>query len=383
MTGTFEILKLSIAAEQLTVEYKKENQEIAIYGGIKLSTAPQAGVQIIKDLAVTLGSKDKPGIKIVNGGLESLDNTINGEINLFKITAAPKDLRISYSAAEDQLQITGELTITLALKLQITAVLPGDGLLIDTSTGKVQIRGLSLALDGDIKFGAMTIKGLKVEYSEDDAGEVTIAAAAEIQLPSGLAVGGSFKIINGKLDSIGMSFEKNPEADDQNPNPRVTFKAEVNLCPGDIVLGKINAYVDIKENVDFKADMEIFIPQAVPLTVPLNIVPGHAQPQLALNSAGISFLATSSNVAILPEGTVSIAQGSAITSVSIRFVEGSYVAGEDLLSYTGSTIIGMFDAVDGVLNLSGSGTEDDWSAVLQQVTYSSTGASFTEGNRYL
>lgn len=355
VTGTFELLKLSIAAEQLTVEYKKENQEYAVHGGIKLSTAPQAGVQVIKDLAVTLGNKDKPGIKIVNGSLDSLDITINGEINLFKITATPKNLRISYTAARNQLQITGELTITLAPKLELTAALPGDGLLIDTSTGKVQIRGLSLAAQGDIKFGTMTIKGLMVEYSEDESGEVSIAAAAEIQLPSGLAVGGSFKIINGKLDAIGISFEKNPgiqvanglvniyrieasvegltnldnfkisgrvkatvgplvkfggesyaladvtgtinitptylellgdvqlvggkfgngqfagrllwnpKPEDKNQSPRVTFDAEVNLYPGDIVRGKISAYADINGNVDFTAQMGVFIPQAVPM----------------------------------------------------------------------------------------------------------------------
>lgn len=373
VTGTFELFKLSIAAEKLTVEYKRENQEFSIYGGIRLSTAAQGGVQVIKDLALTLGSKDKPGIKIVNGNLDSLDITINGEINLFKITATPKNLRISYTAAKNQLQITGELTITLAPKLELTAALPGEGLLIDTSTGKVQVRGLSLSAQGDIKFGAMTIKGLKVEYSEDDAGEVTIAAAAEIQLPSGLAVGGSFKIINGKLDSIGISFEKNPgiqvanglvniyriEASvegltnldnfkisgtvkasvgplvkfggesyaladvtgtinitpayleligdvqlvggkfgngkfvgrlDWNPkpgsqsqSPQVVFEADVNLYPGDIVRGKIVAFADIRGNIDFTADMGVFVPQAVPLAGGISL--GRLQVELRVRPA--------------------------------------------------------------------------------------------------
>ncbi len=208
--GTFEILKLSVAAEALTVAYKKESNEFAIYGGVKISTAAQGGIQVIKDLAVTLGSEDKPGIKIADGKLQALDITLNGEINLFKLTATPKDLRIVYSAEDNQLQISGALSITLAPKLTLTAALPGDGLLIDTDTGKVQVKGLSLQAKGDITFGAMTIKGLQIDYEESANGEVTIGAAAEIQLPSGLAVGGSFKIINGKLDSIGIAFEKNP-----------------------------------------------------------------------------------------------------------------------------------------------------------------------------
>ncbi len=208
--GTFDLLKLTVAAETLTVAYQKENNEFAIYGGVKISTAVQGGIQVIKDLAVKLGSEDKPGIKIVDGSLHALDITINGEINLFKLTATPKDLHIAYSAEDNQLQIDGALSVTLAPKLTITAGLPGDGLLIDTDSGKVQVKGLSLQAEGNVTFGAMTIKGLRIDYEEADNGDVTIGAGAEIQLPSGLAVGGSFKIVNGKLDSIGIIFEKNP-----------------------------------------------------------------------------------------------------------------------------------------------------------------------------
>ncbi len=284
----------------------------------------------------------------MDGKLESLDIKINGEINLFKLQAAPKDLSIKYSAQENLLQITGELAITLAPKLTLTAGLPGDGLLLDTDTGKVQIRGISLKADGDISFGKMTIKGLHVDYEESANGDVTIGAGAEIALPSGLAVGGSFKIINGKLDAIAISFEKNPgilvangliniyrlevaveglsdlenfkfsgaikatvgplvkfggesyaladvtgrvtitprdltlEGDvvlvggkfgngvfkgvlTWNETPRVTFSADVRLYPGDIVRGKINAYADIRGNVDFNAQMGVFVPKGVPL----------------------------------------------------------------------------------------------------------------------
>jgi hypothetical protein len=104
-------------------------------------------------MAVTLGTEDTPGIKIADGQLESLDIAITGEINLFKLTAAPKNLRVQYSAAANQLQITGEVSITLASKLTLTAGLPGDGLLINTSTGEVDIRGVSLKAERDIKFG--------------------------------------------------------------------------------------------------------------------------------------------------------------------------------------------------------------------------------------
>jgi hypothetical protein len=207
--GGFELLKLSAVARGLTVAYKKENSEFAIYGNVGISTKEQGGVQVIKDLNVTLGNDKEPGILIQGGSLKALDFAINGEINLFKLTATPKDLRVRYKAADNQLQITGALSLTLAPKLTLTASLPGQGLLINTDTGKVEIKGLSLNADGNIKFGVMTIKGLHVDYEENN-GNVTISAGAEIELPSGLAVGGSFKIINGRLDAISISFEKNP-----------------------------------------------------------------------------------------------------------------------------------------------------------------------------
>lgn len=348
VNGTFDILKLSAKAQGLTVAYKKENQEFAIYGNILLSTAPQSGIQVIKDMAVTLGSEATPGIKIADGQLESLDIAITGEINLFKLTAAPQNLRVQYSAPKNQLQITGAVSITLASKLTLTAGLPGDGLLIDTNTGEVDIRGVSLQAERDIKFGVLTIKGLHIDYERSESGEVTIGAGAEVELPSGLAVGGSFKIVDGKLDAISIVFQKNPgilvangliniyrlevaveglsDLDNfnftgsvsatvgplvkfggeshslanvkgtivitptflqlkgevdlvggnfgrgqfegtlyWNETPRVTFNADVRLLPGDVVQGKITAYADIRGNVDFKADMGVFVPNGIPL----------------------------------------------------------------------------------------------------------------------
>lgn len=86
--GSFDIMKLNAKATGLTLVYKKENSEFDIYGALALSTAAQGGVQVLKDVAVTLGNKEKPGIKIVDGRLEELDITINGQINLFKSTAS-------------------------------------------------------------------------------------------------------------------------------------------------------------------------------------------------------------------------------------------------------------------------------------------------------
>lgn len=210
VTGSLDLMKLSIQATNLTVVYNKMNSQFSIYGDVTVSTQSQSGIKVLDNLNVKLGNEKSPGIVIEGGSLKQFDFAITGDINLFKMTASPKDLRVRYSRGDNQLQITGELSVTLTPGMTVTAGLPGDGLLINTSTGKVEVRGLSLKADSNFKFGVLTIKGLAVEYEENSNGDVSISAAAEIELPSGLTVGGSFKIVNGKLDSIGIVFEKNP-----------------------------------------------------------------------------------------------------------------------------------------------------------------------------
>ncbi|MBI1314126.1 hypothetical protein GC176_22760 [bacterium] len=53
-----------------------------------------AAAQVLKELTVTLGDENMSGIVIDSGSLKSMDFTINGDINLFKMTASPKDLRV-------------------------------------------------------------------------------------------------------------------------------------------------------------------------------------------------------------------------------------------------------------------------------------------------
>lgn len=346
VNGGFSVLGLSVQAHSLTVAFNRNTNSFAMYGGVSVSTAAQGGFQVIKDLHIGLGNERSPGLLIKGGRLTALDFAITAEINLFSVTAKPDNLRVRYDAAGNRLQITGSLEVTLAPKLTLTASLPGEGLLINTSTGAVQIKGLSLAADSDIKFGVMTLKEVHVDYEEDSGGNVTIGGGAEVELPSGLAVGAEFKIINGKLDTIGISFEKNPGilvaqglinifriegkisglSDLSNfrleaavtasvgplvkfageshalalvkgtiivtpqdltlkgnvllvnglfgegnfegkliwtGTPRATFNADVTLLQG-TVTGKMNAYIDIRGNVDFNAKMQVQVPDGVP-----------------------------------------------------------------------------------------------------------------------
>ncbi len=78
-----------------------------------------------------------------------------------------------------------------------------------------------------------------------------------------------------------------------------------------------------------------------------------------------------------------VAEDANLQSITVTFVEDSYIAGEDLLSYAGTTIQGTFDAVTGSLVLTGTGTETEWLKALQAVRYESIGSTFTEGSRFL
>lgn len=348
VTGEINLFKLKIMPQGVTVAYNRENQEYAIFGNVLLNTNQQGKTQVIKDMKVSLGaSKDKPGIRIVSGSVEDVDISLTGDINLFGITASPEKLRVRYSSAENQVRITGGIKVTLAKGLVLKASLPGKGLLIDTETGEVQVRGVRLRSQGDINFGALKIKNLEAFYEDNGAGTVTIGASAIVAMPSGLEVGGSFKIVNGQLDAISIHFQKNPGilvangiiniysidgsveglSDLENfklsatvkatVGPKVSFAgkshsvadvtgtitvtkddltlegdvklvgglfgngtfkgvltwsgtanvkfdAEVRLYPGDIIRGKISAYVDVKGNVDFDAGIGVYVPNQIP-----------------------------------------------------------------------------------------------------------------------
>jgi Ca2+-binding RTX toxin-like protein len=349
ITGEFTLFKLEMQAKGVTVAYNRENQEYAIFGDILLSTAKQGKTQVIKNMKVSLGSsKDKSGIRIVSGSVENVDISLSGDINLFGITASPEKLRVRYSSAENQVRITGGIKVTLAKGLVLQASLPGKGLLINTQTGDVEVRGIRLRSQGDINFGALKIKNLEAFYEDDGGGNVTVGASAIVAMPSGLEVGGSFKIVNGQLDAISIRFQKNPGILVANgiiniysiegsveglsnlenfklkatvkatvgpkvsfagkshsvadvtgtiivtPNDltlegnvklvgglfgngkfkgvltwagtaNVKFDAEVRLYPGDIIRGKISAYVDVKGNVDFDAGIGVYVPNQIPV----------------------------------------------------------------------------------------------------------------------
>ena len=109
-------------------------------------------------------------------------------------------------------------------------------------TGSVSATVGPLVKYGGQSYALADIKGT-VDITQTD---LTIKGAV-------IFVGGQF----GKGDFVGVLSWTNVA--------QVTFDAKVSLYPGDILRGTIKAKADIQGNVDFNAQMGVFVPNGIPL----------------------------------------------------------------------------------------------------------------------
>jgi len=158
VSSKFTLLGLVIKIDDLGIKYVRAKQEYGLFGKVRISTAPVGGTRFLKDFSVSMGvGPHSPGLVIKNGELESFDFLLNGTgINLFGVSASPKNLHIKYSRATNVLALTGGLKVKFASKFEATAAFPGQGLLINTGTGKVDVKGLHLKVE-DVVVGVLKI----------------------------------------------------------------------------------------------------------------------------------------------------------------------------------------------------------------------------------
>ncbi|QVL33844.1 DUF4214 domain-containing protein [Telmatocola sphagniphila] len=210
ITSDFSLFGVKVHIKDAGVEYDSTNSSFGIFGTVILTTAPKGGHSVLNNFGVSLGSgPDDPGIEIVDGSLQSLDIELDGSIDLDGVTATSKGLTLQYDSAASTLQITGGLQVSLASGFTGTVSLPGQGLLINTSDGSVQLLGLEIKI-ADLKLGPIGIQDLEFEYAQDSQGNTTISGSGMVSLPGGITVGGSFEISNGQLSEIGISFSRTP-----------------------------------------------------------------------------------------------------------------------------------------------------------------------------
>ena len=198
ITSDFTLFGVKVHIMDAGVAYDSTDSSFGIFGTVTLTTAKKGGVSVLNNFGVSLGSgPNDPGIKIVDGSLQSLDIKLDGTINIGSLTAQSKGLDFKYDAGMGTLDITGGLQVTIAKKFTGEVLLPGDGLEIDTSDGSVQLNGLEIKV-ADVTFGSFGIQKLVFKYEVDSQGNTTISGAGMVSLPGSITVGGSFEIVNGQ-----------------------------------------------------------------------------------------------------------------------------------------------------------------------------------------
>ena len=98
----------------------------------------------------------------------------------------------------------------------------------------------------------------------------------------------------------------------------------------------------------------------------VNVIAGNNAPII---TAGDTLAYTEGDGAVAIDGALDVADplGTNLTAATVA-VTGSYVAGEDVLAYTG-TLTSAWDSVNGVLTLNGTDTIANYDAALSSVTY--------------
>ena len=219
-----KLFGMSLLIKEGGLSYDSNTAEFKAYASVSLTTgagdAADAGgtdatnvtkkSTFFENIDFSLGTKDSPGLIIKEGKLEHLSLTTNAKFTLFSVGAEANDLSITYSRSDSEVTVTGGLTVTVGAiggfkGFTATAAFPGKGLLINTETGEVEVRGLALSAEADI--GPIHAKA-SFSFERDDEGVTTISGEGEVTLPGGLTVGAGFELIDGKLNAISVKVAK-------------------------------------------------------------------------------------------------------------------------------------------------------------------------------
>ncbi|MBI2480468.1 MAG: hypothetical protein HYV60_18125, partial [Planctomycetia bacterium] len=210
ISADFKLFGLDIAVQDLGVIYTPADRTYGVFGKLKVSSPPTGGTRVLDNVAVELGSgPSSPGLLIKDGEVELLDVALSGTITLGSLQATPENLRLKYTRSSNELALTGGVTVNIASKFTAKAAFPGDGLLIDLKTGKVQIKGLELRV-GDIKVGPFQVKDLGFVYEEDDDGNTTVTGGGMLTLPAGLEIEAEFTLKNNRLSAVTFGVTRVP-----------------------------------------------------------------------------------------------------------------------------------------------------------------------------
>ena len=157
-------------------------------------------------LSVALGGDDTTGLVIKNGGLDSLDLAVTGDLTLFGLDVEVGDengedpLTFDYDATADSYAVGGKIQITELFS--VTVDLGDKGLTV--TDGKFRLNSATLSV-GDIDLGAFELNDLSVTVTDDRF----TGGSLSVTFPGGWEVDGSVTIdSNGQLEdiSVGLTF---------------------------------------------------------------------------------------------------------------------------------------------------------------------------------
>ncbi len=125
--------------------------------------------------------------------------------------------------------------------------------------------------------------------------------------------------------------------------------------------------------------------------VPISVLPGPTPPEIKLAETGMVYFKGDGKSPVSEGTTIDVPDGETIQSVRLDFVDDRFVANEDVLAFDAATfnvanssnLAAEFDSATGSLVLTGTATEENWTAAVQKITYESTAANVTEAPRYL
>jgi uncharacterized repeat protein (TIGR01451 family) len=159
------------------------------------------------DVSATFGDGgSNHGIVIQNGQLQSLYISVDGGFNFASISILPKDLTIQYDATNDDLKLSGGLSLSLSSAIQADAEIVKGALVINTDTGALSFDASEgLELKASVTIGPFSVKDLDIKFSEGTGG-INVSASGTLDFPGGFDVSASFSVVNGQLAEIGLSY---------------------------------------------------------------------------------------------------------------------------------------------------------------------------------
>lgn len=210
VNGNLSIAGASLTTNNnsLTFSYVAASDQFELYGG-SINAALTLNLANDRSISVLLGDSSNPGLLVKDGAIQSVNLGVSGQFNLAGMAVRAQDANLRFmkdSGGHDEYMLSGSLSVTGIFDASLslgTQTQPG----IVIQDHDFQLDDVSIGL-GRADLGAFTIKGLEVAYARTN-NDYTVSGQATLVFPAGWSVGGSFKVSNGKIDDLGLSYAAN------------------------------------------------------------------------------------------------------------------------------------------------------------------------------